>query len=272
MCFALPDVDQPLAGTGPVAVNPYGWADQVLTLFKPSCVNAKCIWKPINILPISLIRFSMQCIPHGVQPVCFPTFIGQLHSLCIFKIFQWDFFALLSPGLVTWWLILHSEVALPGVGKGKVCGVGCGEVSPDPSREFVFFICLYNRSTATVPWSSSQVWAQMGACKCPVRCNTGILIFPQHHAIIKLYTASLICSRAGELYKTSIAQCEWQRWKKILDMPQFAFLFAFDLKQNENILFFPSSFWIGVLPVRNWIVSKKRKQSTGHSAELFEAH
>lgn len=34
-------------------------------------------------------------------------------------------------------LILHSEVALPGVGKGKVCGVGCGEVSPDPSRELV---------------------------------------------------------------------------------------------------------------------------------------
>lgn len=55
-------------------------------------------------------------------------------------------------------------------------------------------------------------------------------------------------------------------------MPQFAFLFAFDLKQNENILFFPSSFWIGVLPLQNWIVSKKRKQSTGDSAELFEAH
>lgn len=273
VCFAPPDVDQTLAGTGLVAVDPYGWADQVLTLFKPSRVDAKRILKPINIIPVSLIGFSMQRIPHGVQPVCFPTFIGQLHSLCISKIFQQGFFfALPSPRLVTWWLIPHSEVALPGVGEGKVCGVGCGEVSPDPSREFVFFICLYNRSTATVPWSSSQVWAQMGACKCPVRCNTGILMFPRHHAIIKLYTASLICSRAGELYKTSIAQCEWQRWKKKFNMPQFAFLFAFDLKQNENILPSPSSFWIGVLPLQNWIVSKKRRQSMGHGAELFEAH
>lgn len=54
-------------------------------------------------------------------------------------------------------------------------------------------------------------------------------------------------------------------------MPQFAFVFAFDLKQNENIRFFPSSFRIGVLPLQNWLVSKERKQSMGQGAELFEA-
>lgn len=55
-------------------------------------------------------------------------------------------------------------------------------------------------------------------------------------------------------------------------MPQFAFLFAFDLKQNENIHFVPSSSCIGVLPLQNWLVSKATKQSMRHSAELFEAH
>lgn len=55
----------------------------------------------------------------------------------------------------------------------------------------------------------------MGACKCPVRCNAGILMLPHNHrTVIKPYTTSLICSQAGELDKTSIAWCEWQRWKE----------------------------------------------------------
>lgn len=122
-------MDQTLAGAGPVAVDPYGWADQVLTLFKPSCVNAKRILKPINILPISLIRFSMQRIPHGVQPVCFPTFIGQLHSLCIFKIFQRGFFC--SSITQAGNLVAHSSfgggIAWGWRGKGLRCGVWRGQ-------------------------------------------------------------------------------------------------------------------------------------------------
>lgn len=49
-----------------------------------------------------------------------------------------------------------------------VCG---GEVSSNPCGEYVFFICLYNRSAVTAPQSGFRVWAQMGACKYPVRCN-----------------------------------------------------------------------------------------------------
>lgn len=146
-----------LAGAGPATADPGGRSDQVLPLFKPSCVNAKPILKPINNLPVLLIRFSMRRIPRGVQRVCFPTFIGQLHSPCIPKRLQGASSTRAGNSVAAPRLILHSEVALPRVGKGKVCGAGCGEVSPDPSREFVFFICLYNRSTATVPWSSSQV-------------------------------------------------------------------------------------------------------------------
>lgn len=101
----------------------------MLTLFKPSCVNAKRVLKPINILPISLIRFSMQRIPHGVQPVCFPTFIGQLHSLCIFKIFQRGFFC--SSITQAGNLVAHSSfgggIAWGWRGKGLRCGVWRGQ-------------------------------------------------------------------------------------------------------------------------------------------------
>lgn len=105
----------------------------MLTLFKPSCVNAKRVLKPINILPISLIRFSMQRIPHGVQPVCFPTFIGQLHSLCIFKIFQRGFFC--SSITQAGNLVAHSSfgggIAWGWRGKGfAVWGVARSAPSP----------------------------------------------------------------------------------------------------------------------------------------------
>lgn len=110
--------------------GPLWMSRQVLILFIPSRVNAKCILKPINILPVSLIRFSMQRIPHGVQPVCFPTFIGQLHSLCIFKIFQQGFFfcsSITEAGN----LVAHSSfgggIAWGWRGKGLRCGVWRGQ-------------------------------------------------------------------------------------------------------------------------------------------------
>lgn len=139
VCFAPPDTDRTSTCTLKCLQELdrrlqtlMDGGDQALTLFKPSCVNAKPILKPINMLPVFLIRFSMQRILRGVQRVCFPTFIGQLHSLCIFKIFHQGFSLFFCKG---WWFggcsPAHSSfgggIASGWQGKGLRCGVWWGQ-------------------------------------------------------------------------------------------------------------------------------------------------